>query len=396
MRFRPTGFGQGKTGNIGSTSPSYTSDSSESSSDDRPKDTTPKRKRPFTLHTDCSTLKGPLSKPPTKGGPLKSSGSMTGVLAPISRPDRSSESESKRDSGTSSESSGGEEDAHPAVKDFAKPGQPTLKRKLSDFKGNSSQSPKVNGAKSKRLHEIPAVKLKQLSSSKQNDAPKGSMPPLPASSLSSPVTDSPQVLLRPSAPILPPPRFPTHARKKGSFPAPSPALGKEQQTVTHTETPQMKGEPSSANTEVTPKTARAPIKEKSTSRPGMRESESLENRIKGIDPGLNEEQRKKELKRLQKNEQSRISHAKRKSAANATPKETVIRPPPKPSVHKALPQEMEKAVARDIIPQSSTPKRKRSKKSAAGVAVEQKGEASMKDQNAPAILPAMTRASVPK
>jgi hypothetical protein len=167
------------------------------------------------------------------------------------------------------------------------------------------------------------------------------------------------------------------------------------------------------------KDAQAETKPKSQLK--VEKDKTHEGRTKGLDPGLSEE-RKKEVRRLRKNEQSRISHARRReSAASATstkvaegssspPKahehSSVIKPPPKPSAHNVLPQGMNTSVTLDINLRSSlTPKPKKSNKPVLGVAAEKIGGTSANDQKAPlfspprkasVILPPKTRAPGPK
>jgi hypothetical protein len=425
MRFRPIGFGQGKTGTIGSSSPSHVSSTTESDEDDELKDTS-KFNTPLASSAEHHAFQESLSKSSAKGELFYSGTKMKNAPAAVESSE-SSQTDTTQDSDSSSGSSGDEEDTRLEAKGLPKPYQPSLKRKLSGTGGGQDtssplHSPRANGGQLKKLKILesnsPAVLPKQSQSNKSNNTPKGAMPPassLPGSGSAESISPS---YLRRSTSILPPPRFTTHPNK--SSPAPSLVPGKERQAPITTPILPRGSETPSAGSKVTPvKNTWKVAEPKSRSR--VERGMSLEDRIKDADPRLSEEQRKEEFRRLRRIEQGRISHAKRReSTASATPskvvkgssthskaneRSTVIKPPPKPSVQKIQAQETAPNATPDINPLLPlTPKLKPKKKNL-GATLEKNDRKATKDQTislfspprkVSVILPPKARVSIPK
>lgn len=317
MRFRPIGFGNGKTGTIGSSSSSSdVSSSTDTDADEEMEDARPVSRQPLDLDQANTRLSEHASKASESQNDTSSSGEEMDDSPPFDAKNvalASSPSESDSSSETSRDDT---EDvpkitSAPKISSYSPPR--SLKRKLSDFQKEDKISNtlyeqfKANGtplkmATIKKLAPAPEESASKVngnaSSTKQQiiSTSRSKMTqvllPLASEPSSSPINGS-----KPKATTIQPPR------QSSILP---PGRGSKSPDI-----------PRVINaTRTIPETS--PVKIDDSRLPSDKHNQkSLGDRIQSIDLALNETEREKEIRRLRKKEASRIPMNQRRESMNS-------------------------------------------------------------------------------
>jgi hypothetical protein len=309
MRFRPIGFGNGKTGTIGSSSSS--SDASSSTDNDADEE----------IEDAPQVSRQPLAKANASQDDTSSSGEEMDDPPPAALADSPSDSDS------SSEPSNNKREDLPKITSAPEissnsPPRP-LKRKLSDLKKDDKTSNtlcdqfKANGVPLKTTNikklspalgqSVSKVNGNANTTTKQNilstSPPKMTqvvLPPRVSETTSSPANGS-NLKVTPVPPprqssILPPGR----GTKSLDVPKVLKAAGARSKT--------------------------SPVKVAAAKLPPEKNNQkSLEDHIQSIDPTLSEKEREKDIRRLRKKEASRISKNQRRESMNSATSDTLDR-----------------------------------------------------------------------
>jgi hypothetical protein len=404
MRFRPIGFGNGKTGTIGSSSSSDASSSTDTDADEEMEDALPVLPRPLDLDHANTRLSEHVSKASESQDDTSSSGEEmddppTAAAKNVALADSPSESDS-----TSETSHDDMEDVPKitsALKKSSNSAQRPLKRKLNDFKKDYKTSNtlyeqfKANGtplktANIKKLAPESASKVNGNATTSNKNIISASpskrkqvLPPLASGPPSSPANGS-----KPKATPVPPPRqssiLPPHRGNKSSD--------------VHRVTKAAGASPEAS-----------PVKVTSTRLPSEKNSrKSLKDRIQSIDPALSEKEREKEIRRLRK-EASRMPKNQRRESMNSATSDTLdrsikasspsrnaqqhpsqARSPPKLSTNKDLSKDAKPSLTTSVQKVSKKPKKHPSN----SVTHNENGETAISSHETSTTIPSLRKESV--
>ena len=327
MRFRPIGFGNGKTGTIGSSSSSSdASSSTDTDADEEMEDAPPVSRQALYLDQANTSLSEHASKASESQDDTSSSGEEIDNPPPaaakiIALADSLSESDGF------SETTNDEMEEVPkstsAPKESSNSPPRPLKRKLSDFQKDDKTANtlheqfKANGLflKTANIKKLAPAQIE--SASKVNGSASTSKQKIPSAS---PSKMTPVPPPRPSGT----PSHPVSVSKSKVTPVPPPRQSSILPPGRANVSPDVHRvlKAAAIMPEISPaKVDDSPLPSKKK----KNSQKSLDHRFQSIDPALSEKEREKEIRRLEKKEASRMSKEQRTESMNSATSDTLNR-----------------------------------------------------------------------
>jgi hypothetical protein len=325
MRFRPIGFGNGKTGTIGSSSSSSdASSSTDTDADEEMEDAPPVSRQPLVLDQANIRLSELVSRTSESRDDTSSSGEEIDDPPPAAA-NNVALVDSPSESDGSSETSNDEmvevpKSTSTPEESSNSPPRP-LKRKLSDFqKGDKTANTLHEQFKANGL-SLKTANIKKLATAPVESASKVN------GNASTTKQKIPSVSPSKMTPILPPKSSETASRlvnvsKSKVTPVPPPRQSSILPPDRGGKSPDVPRAMKAAG--AMPEASL--VKVAGSRLPSeMNGRKSLEDRIRSIDPALSEKERKKEIRRLEKKEASRMSKDQRTESMNSATSDTLNR-----------------------------------------------------------------------